>query len=175
VVNRLEDVTVPTVAAVEGACVGGGLALAAACDPRVATASSVFGADRPDAGQLPVDEHVLTSVAPPHSWCTTSAPAARWTCCCAPRLLSAADAHAAGFVGEVVSDGALNPALDSLIQTLPGHAPLSMKAAGQALARLRRAGLPAGDDLVREVVGSADFRAGVRAFVDRGQVSWTGR
>ena len=35
VVNRLEDVTVPTVAAIEGPCVGGGLALAAACDLRV--------------------------------------------------------------------------------------------------------------------------------------------
>jgi hypothetical protein len=43
------------------------------------------------------------------------------------------------------------------------------------VARLRRATLPDGDDLVREVFGSADFRAGVRAFVDRGQVSWTGR
>ena len=30
VVNRLEDVAVPTVAAIEGPCVGGGLALAAA-------------------------------------------------------------------------------------------------------------------------------------------------
>ena len=40
VVNRLEDVTVPTVAAVEGYCVGGGLAIAAACDLRVATRSA---------------------------------------------------------------------------------------------------------------------------------------
>ncbi len=43
VVNRLEEVTVPTVAAVEGACVGGGLALAAACHLRIATRSSKFG------------------------------------------------------------------------------------------------------------------------------------
>ncbi|MDQ1664891.1 MAG: enoyl-CoA hydratase, partial [Actinomycetota bacterium] len=34
VVNRLEDVTVPTVAAVDGYCLGGGLVLAAVCDLR---------------------------------------------------------------------------------------------------------------------------------------------
>ncbi len=50
-----------------------------------------------------------------------------------------------------------------------------MKAAGQAVARLRRATLPDGDDLVREVFGSEDFRAGVRAFVAREQVTWRGR
>ena len=43
VLNRLEDVTVPTVAAVEGYCVGGGLAIAAVCDLRVATRSARFG------------------------------------------------------------------------------------------------------------------------------------
>src|SRR3954453_6543131 len=37
VVRRLEDTTVPTVAAVDGYCIGGGLALAAACDLRIAT------------------------------------------------------------------------------------------------------------------------------------------
>ena len=47
-----------------------------------------------------------------------------------------------------------------------------MTAVGRALARLRRQHVPDGDGLVREVSGSED---GARAFVDRGQVSWTGR
>ena len=49
VVNRLEDVTVPTVAAIEGACVGGGLAIAAACHLRIATSRATLRIDR----QLP--------------------------------------------------------------------------------------------------------------------------
>ncbi len=169
VVNRLEDVTVPTVAAVEGSCVGGGLALAAACDLRIATASSRFGVPiaRTLGNCLSMNSYSLLV----HHL----GPGRTLDMLLRARLLSAADAHSAGFVGEVVPDGELDPALAALVQTLLGHAPLSMKAAGQAVARLRRAALPDGDDIVREVFGSADFRAGVQAFVDRGQVSWTGR
>ena len=169
VVNRLEDVAVPTVAAIEGPCVGGGLALAAACDLRVATESSRFGVPiaRTLGNCLSMNSYSLLV----HHL----GPGRTLDMLLRARLLSAADAHAAGFVGEVVPDGELDPALSALLDVLLNHAPLSMKAAGQAVARLRRANLPDGDDLVREVFGSADFRAGVAAFVERGQAGWTGR
>ena len=169
VVNRLEDVTVPTVAAIEGPCVGGGLALAAACDLRVATESSRFGVPiaRTLGNCLSMNSYSLLV----HHL----GPGRTLDMLLRARLLSAADAHAAGFVGEVVPDGELDPALTALLEVLLSHAPLSMKAAGQAVARLRRANLPDGDDIVREVFGSADFRAGVSAFVNREQASWTGR
>ena len=169
VVNRLEDVGVPTVAAVGGACVGGGLILAAACDLRVATASARFG--------VPVARTLGNCL----SMNTYSllvghlGPARTLDMLLRARLLSAADAAAAGFVGEVCADDGLDAALEELVSTLLGHAPLSMRAAKRAVARLRRADLPDGDDLVREVFGSDDFRAGVAAFVARGQVTWTGR
>ncbi len=169
VVNRLEDVAVPTVAAIEGPCVGGGLALAAACDLRVATESSRFGV--PIARTLGNCLSMNTYSLLVHHL----GPGRTLDMLLRARLLSAADAHAAGFVGEVVPDGELEPALSALIEVLLGHAPLTMKAAGQAVARLRRANLPDGDDIVREVFGSADFRAGVSAFVNREQASWTGR
>ncbi len=169
VVNRLEDVTVPTVAAVEGACVGGGLVLAAACDLRLATASSRFGV--PIARTLGNCLSMNT-----YSLLIHHLGAGRTLdMLLRAKLLSADDAHAAGFVGEVVPDGALDQALGSLVEALLSHAPLSMKAASQALARLRRANLPNGDDLVREVFGSEDFQAGVSAFVNRGKARWTGR
>jgi len=169
VVNRLEDVTVPTVAAVEGACVGGGLALAAACHLRVATRSSRFGVPiaRTLGNCLSMNSYSLLV----HHL----GPARTLDLLLRARLLTAEEAHGAGFVGELVDDGGLDAALTELVGTLLSHAPLSMKAAGQAVARLRRAALPDGDDLVREVFGSEDFRAGVRAFVAREQVTWRGR
>jgi len=169
VVNRLEEVGVPTVAAVEGACVGGGLAIAAACHLRIATVSSRFGVPiaRTLGNCLSMNSYSLLV----HHL----GPARTLDMLLRARLLSAEAAAGAGFVGQVVPDGELEPALTALVEVLLGHAPLSMKAAGQAVARLRRATLPAGDALVREVFGSADFRAGVAAFVAREQVSWTGR
>ncbi|MBM0225200.1 enoyl-CoA hydratase-related protein [Micromonospora sp. ATA51] len=43
VLDRLEDVNVPTVAAIRGYCVGAGLAIAAVCDLRLATPDARFG------------------------------------------------------------------------------------------------------------------------------------
>ncbi len=169
VVNRLEDVGVPTVAAVEGPCVGGGLIIAAACDLRVATESSRFGVPvaRTLGNCLSMNTYSLLV--------SHLGPARTLDMLLRARLLSAPDAAAAGFVSEVCPDGGLDAAVEELVTPLLGHAPLSMRAAKRAVARLRRANLPYGDDLVREVFGSADFRAGVEAFVSRGQVSWTGR
>jgi enoyl-CoA hydratase len=169
VTNRLEDVGVPTVAAVEGACVGGGLILAAACDLRVATASSRFGVPvaRTLGNCLSMNTYSLLV--------SHLGPARTLDMLLRARLLSAADAAGAGFVSEVCPDGELDAALEALVTPLLGHAPLSMRAAKRAVARIRRANVPYGDDLVREVFGSADFTAGVAAFVAREQVSWTGR
>ena len=64
------------------------------------------------------------------------------------RLLDAAEAHAAGFVAELCDDGALDRTLAGVVETLLAHAPLTMWAAKVAVARLRRANLPDGDDLV---------------------------
>ncbi|MDP9427415.1 MAG: enoyl-CoA hydratase/isomerase family protein [Actinomycetota bacterium] len=169
VVTRLEDVTVPTVAAVEGACVGGGLALAAACDLRVATASARFG--------VPVARTLgnCLSVNSVSLLVHHLGPGRTLDMLLRARLLSAEEAAAAGFVGQLCGDGELDAVLDGLTATLQGHAPLSMWAAKRAVVRLRRAGLPDDEDLLRTVYGSEDFRAGVAAFVARGQVTWTGR
>ena len=45
----------------------------------------------------------------------------------------------------------------------------------EAIRRLLHAGLPSGDDLVRASYGSADFHAGVRAFIGKSDPIWTGK
>lgn len=169
IVRRLEDVAVPTVAAVDGYCIGGGLALAATCDLRIATAASRFGLPiaRTLGNCLSMDTYALVQA--------HLGPARTLDMLLRARLLDAAEVHAAGFVTQLVDDAdALDAALEATVTTLAGHAPLSMWAAKQAAARLRRAGLPGGDDIVERVYGSNDFRAAVRGFATKEPTKWTG-
>lgn len=50
-----------------------------------------------------------------------------------------------------------------------------MWASKQAVARLRRASLPDGDDLVARTFGSEDFARGVSAFAAKERAVWDGR
>jgi enoyl-CoA hydratase/carnithine racemase len=170
VVHRLEDTEVPTVAAIEGYCLGGGLALAAACDLRVATDSARFGIPvaRTLGNCLSMDTYALLV--------GHLGPARTLDLLLRARQLTAAEAHAAGFVAELVGTGrTLDELLAEVVDTLLGHAPLTMWATKRAVTRLRRGGLPDGDDLVRRVYGSEDFAAGVRLFGTGQRPEWTGR
>ncbi len=169
VVDRLEEVRVPTVAVVRGACVGGGLALAAACDLRVAARSSRFG--------VPIARTLGNCLAMNTVSLLVAhlGPARTLDLLLRARLLSGDEAHGAGFVSELAEDDALDEAADAVVATLLGHAPLTMWAAKQAVLRLRRAGMPDGDDLVTRVFGSDDFAEGVAAFVERRRPVWQGR
>jgi enoyl-CoA hydratase/carnithine racemase len=170
VVRRLEDTAVPTVAAVDGYCIGGGLAVAAACDLRIATAASRFGIPvaRTLGNCLSMDTYALLEA--------RLGAARTLDMLLRARLLDVEEVRAAGFVTQVVEDApGLAAALASTVADLAGHAPLTMWATKQALARLRRAGLPDGDDLVERVYGSADFAGGVAAFGSRERPTWRGR
>jgi enoyl-CoA hydratase/carnithine racemase len=169
VVRRLEDTTVPTLAAVDGYCIGGGLAIAAACDLRIATAASRFGVPiaRTLGNCLSMDTYALLL--------GHLGPARTLDMLLRARLLSADDAHAAGFVTQLVDDAAaLDEALAETVDVLASHAPLSLWAAKQSLIRLRRAGLPDGDDIVQRVYGSADFQAAVKSFAAKERPTWKG-
>lgn len=169
VMRRLEDTAVPTVAAVDGYCVGGGLALAAACDLRIATAASRFGVPiaRTLGNCLSMDTIALLVA--------HLGRARALDMLLRARLLDAAEAHAAGFVTQLVDDAAaLDAALAETVTALATHAPLSMWGTKQAIARLRRAGLPDGDDIVARVYGSADFASAVAAFARKERPTWTG-
>lgn len=168
VVNRLEDVRVPSVAVVRGPCVGGGLALAAACDLRVAARSARFG--------VPIARTLgnCLSMNSVSLLVAQLGPARTLDLLLRARLLTAEQAHAAGFVAELAEDDALADAANGVVEQLLQHAPLTMWAAKQAVVRLRRAALPDGDDLVAEAFGSDDFHGAVRAFVARQRPTWQG-
>jgi enoyl-CoA hydratase/carnithine racemase len=172
VVNRLEDVARPTVAAVDGYCLGGGLAIAAVCDLRVATRSARFG--------MPIAKTLgnCLSVNSISILVARLGPARTLDMVLRARLFSAEEAQVAGFVAEMCEDGRLDEAITGVTGRLLAHAPLTMWATKAAVARIRRANLPDDDDLVARVYGSDDFRRGVAAFGSTGsseRPSWTGK
>ena len=169
IISRLEDVDVPTVAAVRGFCVGGGLGIASVCDLRVASRSARFGIPiaRTLGNCLSMNNYSLLV----HHL----GPARTLDMLLRARLFTGEEAAAAGFVAELCEDDDLDAATDAVVTTLLGHAPLSMWAAKEAVRRLRRAAVPDGDDIVSRVFGSEDFHAAVAAFAAKQPVEWTGR
>jgi enoyl-CoA hydratase/carnithine racemase len=169
IVTRLEDVDVPTVAAIRGFCVGGGLGIAAVCDLRVATRSARFGIPiaRTLGNCLSMNNYSLLL--------GHLGPAVTLDLLLRARLLTGEEAAGAGFVAELCEDDALEAVTDGVVRTLLGHAPLSMWAAKEAVRRIRRAAIPNGDDIVSRVFGSVDFHAAVAAFANKEQVVWQGR
>ena len=169
IVTRLEDVNVPTVAAVRGFCVGGGLGIAAVCDLRVATRSARFGIPiaRTLGNCLSMNNYSLLL--------GHLGPARTLDMLLRARLFTGEEAAAAGFVAELCEDDELESVTEGVVQTLLGHAPLSMWAAKEAVRRIRRAAIPNGDDIVSRVFGSADFHTAVEAFATKQPVVWRGR
>ncbi|TMC44119.1 MAG: enoyl-CoA hydratase [Chloroflexi bacterium] len=168
--GAIEDVRVPTIAALRGPVVGGGLAIAAACDLRVAAPSARFG--------VPVARTLGN--------CFSAANLVRLAALVGlgrvkelvftARLIDAQEARAIGLVTEVVgSEAALEPRVDELVAQLASYAPLTLHATKEMVRRIRARMLPdEAADLVALCYTSADFREGVRAFIERRKPVWTG-
>jgi enoyl-CoA hydratase len=167
--GAIEALPMPTLAVVEGWAIGGGLAIAACCDLRIATAGSKFG--------VPI-AHTLAN-------CLSVTNYARLVAALglarAKRMLlmaenlPAEEALAAGFLIDVVEPVTLDQRIAEICDRLKGNAPVTMRVTKEAMCRLQLAGLPDGDDLIRACYGSDDFRAGVKAFVEKRTPQWSGR
>jgi enoyl-CoA hydratase/carnithine racemase len=159
IVGRLEAVGKPTIALVDGYAMGSGLALSAACDLRICTPAARFG--------LPIARTVGNCLSM-ENYARLAAllgPARLKDIVFTARRIEPEEALAAGLATEVVEDAEAR--VEELCETLASHAPVTMRVTKEALRRLRTAGLPDGDDLVREAYGSDGFRESVAAFLSR--------
>jgi enoyl-CoA hydratase len=169
VLARLERMTMPTIALVQGYAVGGGLGLAGACDLRVCTPDARFGV--PIARTL---GNCLSMASYARLAGLIGAGRAKELIFTA-RMVGAEEALACGLVGEIVGPEEIEPHVQALAERLATHAPITLRVTKEALRRLREAALPDGDDLVAETYGSADFRNAVVAFLEKRSMEWTGR
>ncbi len=152
-----------TIAAVDGVCVGGGLAVATHCDLRVATSQSRFG--YPIARTL---GNALSASIVYRCSAVFGEPLTR-EMLLASRLVSADRAYGAGaLVAEVADAEALDAEVAALVE---GISQASRVTIGVTKDQLRQRALltetspPNEDAVLHEVYNGADFTEGVRAFL----------
>ncbi len=167
---RMEKCPLPVIAAISGACTGGGAGIASICDMRIASRDIKFGFPIARTlgnclsaetlsrlvrliGEAKVMDVILTS-----------------------RLIEADEALACGLVNELVEDNAeVRARALELATRMKAHAPLTMRAIKEVLRRMRHQA-PAVDDsdIVAKVYSSNDFAHGLEAFLAKRKPEWTG-
>jgi enoyl-CoA hydratase/carnithine racemase len=170
VIAALEAVRVPAIAAIAGACTGGGVSIAAACDLRIGAPSARIGV--PIARTLGncISLHNVARVAEIVGLDAVKA------LLLTGKLMDAAEARQAGFLNEVVEDDErLHAHAQALAEQVAALAPLTLRASKEMSRRLRAsAPQPDAEDLIRLCYGSADFREGLTAFLDKRRPRWSG-
>jgi enoyl-CoA hydratase len=169
VLTAIETCPVPTIAAIAGACTGGGAAIAIACDVRIATVDSVFG--------FPIARTLgnCLSLANYGRLVSMIGAGRVMDMLITARLSDAETARSIGLISEVVPDhAAVMARAGELARIAAGHAPLTIRATKEALRRLRE-GRRDDADLIAMCFTSADFREGLEAFLAKRKPEWKGR
>ena len=171
VMNAIERCRVPTIAAIHGACTGGGASIATCCDLRIASRSMKFG--------FPVARTLgnCLSMASYNRLVYLVGPAFVKDIVFQSRLVEAEEALSRGVVNELCADqAALMQRAEELTRQVASHAPLTLQATKEALLRLRRTVEHSeGNDLVLMCYMSQDFREGMDAFLTKRKPAWQGR
>ena len=171
VMNAIERCRVPTIAAIHGACTGGGASIAACCDLRIASRTMKYG--------FPVARTLGN--------CLSLASYSRLVYLVGPglvkdivfraRLVEADEALAKGLINELCDDQAsLMQRVEEITRLVASHAPLTLQATKEALLRLRPSVAHGeGNDLVLRCYMSEDFREGMEAFLNKRKPVWKGK
>jgi len=123
--RALHECAVPVVAAVDGPCIGGGVALVACCDILLASDRATFGLKEIDMGLLGASSHLVRMLGPykAREMFLTG------------RMAPAAELAALGAVSRVVPAQELHAAADSLARDLATKSPLALRMAKESMNR----------------------------------------
>ena len=160
VIDRLERVNKITIAAVNGAAVGGGCAIALACDLRVCSERARFG--------VPVARTLgnCLSAANLTRLADAIGPARALDVMLTGRLIDAEEARQLGVATRVVPSDSLDGEVAQVAEDLTRRAASTVLATKVVMRRIREHRRPsAADDVIDACYGSAEFQEGVAAFL----------
>ncbi len=170
--DRIENLRCPTVSAIQGFCVGGGLELAAATDIRIATPESKFGVPVARLGLTAGWDELRRMIA------VAGVPAVKFLLL-SGRIIGIDDAVRFGLVTAVVEDEDFDAEVEKLATQIANGAPL---AARDHKIMIRNLSVEPNTEKLSEddfnlqfrVFDSADFRVGVKAFKEKRRPEFRG-
>lgn len=167
--RTLSGMSKPTIARVQGAALGGGTGLTAACDMAVASSDAVFSTSEVRFGIIPavISPYVLRAIGPRHALRYFQS----------AERIGADRALAIGLVNEVVAVDALDDGVAALAEQLLLGAPSAQKAAKALISAVHAR--PIDDAITEETAqriaaqrATAEGRDGVAAFLDKRPPAW---
>lgn len=170
-IDRLERVSVATIAQVEGVATGSGCVIAFTCDLRVCSPDARFG--------VPIARTLgnCLSIANSARMMDLLGPARFKDLIFTARLMTVEEVASVGLVTRVADTDRVDAATRDLAMTIAAHAPLTIAATKEMVRRIQERRRPVaerGHDLIGRCYTSADFREGVAAFLAKRPPRWTG-
>ncbi len=168
----LSQLDIPTIAAVHGACLGGGMELAIACDIVIASSSAKFGQPEIKLGFFPPYAVVrlpeLVGAAKTMEICITG------------KTYSAQEALSMGFVTQVVEDEHFHTAVNALIEEICRSSPLIIRMNKRAVKMTKGLGVAeasqkATDYFLNSLMKTEDTMEGIRSFEEKRPPVWKNR
>ena len=169
--RALSTMSKPTIARIQGAALGGGTGLAAACDMVVASADASFATSEVKFGIIPavISPYVLRAIGPRHAlrYFQTA------------ERFDAAQAKAIGLVSEVVPNEELDAGVERLVQALIAGGPSAQLAAKELIAAVlgRPIDEAGGEETATRIArqrATVEAREGIAAFLEKRQPAWLG-
>jgi len=169
--RTLAELKKPTIARVQGAALGGGMGLAAACDIAVASSKAIFATSEVKFGIIPsaISPYVLRAIG--------ARQATRYFQ--SAERIDAFRARELGLVHEAVSPEDLDAKIQEIVATLLQGGPLAQAAAKDLIRAVDSR--PINDNLVEDTAhriahlrATPEAREGISAFLDKRSPNWMG-